>query len=71
MDKREITVTYTEVAEGVYKPDYRCPPHIWYYANVIMHWKCSFCVALRHKKPKNAFIENETVTIKRVYIERK
>ena len=70
MDKQEITVTYTEVTdyEGAYKADYQCPPHIWYYANLIMHWKCKFCPALRHNKPRNAYIDGENVIVKYNYV---
>ena len=72
-DKKEIIVTLTELAghRGVYEASYQCPPHILYYANLIMHWKCNFCDALRHKKPKkpkNAYIEGENVTIKYNYV---
>jgi hypothetical protein len=25
--------------------------HQWYFANMIHHWRCSLCGALRHRKP--------------------
>ena len=70
MAKKEIIVKLREVAghKGVYNGDYQCPPHVWYYANFIMHWICKFCGDLRHKKPKSAYIDGENVTVKNVYI---
>lgn len=26
--------------------------HFWYYANMIMHWRCSNCGELSHRKPR-------------------
>lgn len=69
MPKKKIRLVYKEIQPGVYglKKPWKCPPHLWYYANLIMHWKCKFCPALRHQKPgRDAYIENINVTIENV-----
>ena len=52
-NKAKMKVYYKEISRGVHQPQYKCPPHVWYFANVIFHWMCEFCPAMRHSEPKS------------------
>lgn len=60
----KIRVICKEISEGVYQPEYKCPPHVGYFANMILHWRCEFCGKLAHEKPKTWLT---TESVERVY----
>lgn len=57
--KQRLFVEEQEIAPGVTEQKYRCPPHVVWYADMIMHWRCEFCHKIWHERPKNSFLKNE------------
>ena len=67
-EQRHLVIEQEKIGPGVWKSKHSCPPHVWYYADKIMHWCCSECKNLAHEKPKadkeNFFREEVTYTRK-------
>jgi len=59
MAEKKLVIEQIEDVPGVTIAFHDCPPHVWYYANLLHQWKCSFCGKLTHEKPTDGILTEE------------
>lgn len=59
MPETKLIIEQTEEMPGVLTARHMCLPHIWYYANMLMHWRCKYCGKLTHEEPTDGLRADE------------
>lgn len=59
MPKVKLIIEQPEEMPGVSIARHKCPPHIWYYADLLLQWRCKFCGKLTHEEPTDGLKTDE------------
>lgn len=64
-EQPKIFVKTRALGPGAIQYLYECSAnsYVWYYADMILHWRCMFCGELEHKRPASGLFKNEVLII--------